>query len=167
MAEDMTDLGARTEQLALRLAGIVAEEAPTESAADTARQEAELANLYIKKDALTEQLEKARSLRSNKVIAGFVSLGAGVIGGGFGGGFSWYRANNQHADYGGAPTPEEAGSLHEAVVLWDGLTLSGLGVAGAGLLSGSILLLSGPDTAETEEELLKIEEQIENLEGGQ
>ena len=177
MAEDMDRIASKAEELAFQLAGIAAEAEPTEAPrpepepASGASEKsegpsAELTNLYIQQEVLTKQIGKTKKVRSGKVIAGLLSLGVGIAGGGFGG-FSFIRSNNLYTDYNSAQTPETASELHDKVVLWDGLAIAGVSVGGTGIITALIMLLTGPNANEAEEQLEKIETQIESLEGDQ
>ncbi len=121
-----------------------------------------LESLLVQKKEIERQITRNNRTRKVKKLAGWISLGIGVLSGGFSG-YSYFMSDTAYNNYIDTTSTSEAENYRKDVEMWDTLMFAGAGGCGGGLTLSAILFLTGPNNKKEVLELDRIEREIKIL----
>ncbi len=121
-----------------------------------------LESLFVQKEEIESQIRRNNKTRKVKKLAGWISLGIGVLSAGFSG-YSYLMSDTAYNNYIDTNITSEAENYRKDVEMWDTLMFVGAGGCGGGLTLSAVLFLTGPNNKKGALELDRIEREIKRL----
>ncbi len=121
-----------------------------------------LGSLLLQKKDIESQIRRNNETRKVKKLAGWISLGIGILSGGFSG-YSYFMSDTAYNNYIDTNITSEAVRYREYSVMWDTLMFVGAGGCVGGLTLSAIIFLSAPDNKKEALELERIDREIKIL----